>query len=117
MPKHTIDASVLVAMEPLVRQLAAYGSRMAVLTERPDAATLVERLCGLKYACVFTCLESCLTDIKPFDLDTEVANSAAVKAYNDLMNMMDPTPTTIPTPPRNLCSEAFSAPARYSSPA
>ena len=56
----TIDASFLVALEPLVRQLAAHGGRMALLTERADVATLVERLCGLKYARVFTNLESCL---------------------------------------------------------
>lgn len=54
----TIDAAFLVALEPLVRQLAAHGGRMAVLTERADVALLVERLCGLKYARVFTNLES-----------------------------------------------------------
>ncbi|MBV9850559.1 MAG: STAS domain-containing protein [Armatimonadetes bacterium] len=54
----TVDAAFLVALEPLVRQLAAHGGRMAVLTERADVATLVERLCGLKYARVFTNLES-----------------------------------------------------------
>ena len=56
----TIDAAFLMALEPLVRQLAAHGGRMAVLTERVDVATLVERLCGLKYARVFTNLESSL---------------------------------------------------------
>ena len=54
----TVDASFLMALEPLVRQLAAHGGRMAVLTERADVAALVERLCGLKYARAFTNLES-----------------------------------------------------------
>lgn len=54
----TIDAAFFVAMEPLISQLAAHAGRMAVLTERADVATLVERLCGLKYVRVFKSLEA-----------------------------------------------------------
>jgi len=54
----TIDAAFFIAMEPLIGQLATYAGRMAVLTERVDVATLVERLCGLKYVRVFRNLES-----------------------------------------------------------
>lgn len=53
----TIDAAFLIALEPLARQLASHGGRMAVLTERTDVAVLVERLCGMKYVRVFTNLE------------------------------------------------------------
>lgn len=56
----TIDAAFLMAMEPLARQLASSGSRLAILTERSDVAMLMERLCGAKYARVFTNLESSL---------------------------------------------------------
>lgn len=56
----TIDAAFLVALDPLVRQLAAHGGRMAILTDRTDVAMLVERLCGAKYARVFPTLESSL---------------------------------------------------------
>ena len=54
----TIDAAFLMAMEPIGRQLAASGSRLAILTERTDVALLIERLCGARYARVFTNLES-----------------------------------------------------------
>ena len=54
----TIDAAFFMAMEPLIAQLAAHAGRMVVLTERVDVATLVERLCGLKYVRVFRNLES-----------------------------------------------------------
>lgn len=56
----TIDAAFLVALDPLVRQLAAHGGRLAILTDRADVAMLVERLCGAKYARVFSTLESSL---------------------------------------------------------
>jgi MraZ protein len=56
----TIDAAFLMAMEPIGRQLAISGSRLAILTERADVALLIERLCGAKYARVFTNLESSL---------------------------------------------------------
>lgn len=56
----TLDAAFLMAMEPVARQLAANGGRLAVLTERGDVPLLLERLCGAKYVRVFTNLESCL---------------------------------------------------------
>lgn len=56
----TLDAAFLMAMEPVARQLATNGGRLAVLTERSDVPVLLERLCGAKYVRVFTNLESCL---------------------------------------------------------
>jgi len=54
----TIDASLVIGLEPLLKQLTSSGGRMAILTERSDMATLIERLCGHKYLRVFPNLES-----------------------------------------------------------